>query len=334
MFDSFYSAELGYWFYLRLDQGKWEAIQNREMMAMVDRIESLVTNAYVDPTTSQSSRLAALAKAWSLLSVSPYAGFVDSVLLGESGSLLDLIESEIKRIVDSLSITYSGPVVIEEGRPVEIGLAIASSDSVPAGRYLVTLDDSDNHQFATVVTDRNGAYRGSIDARYDPGKVIIAIRVDLAGLGIDADRIPLAIQEPLETVQFDVRQIRAGLRLLVDEGIHIGDAESGISALMSDIAPFKIGTPSETDRFLVSVDIQSRTAPTTELTEGITICFLTLSVTISSGGDDLFAFKSNERKGAGLDLAQAQARAFDELIDDADEFYELRLAFDQLVDRE
>ncbi len=314
--DSYYSKELGYWILLRLNKAAWERIQREETAGLVARVTDLLEEEYGRPGSTEAGRISALGKAWTIVVDSPYAELLSGELFGTEGSLLDLIETELQRRVEGLSILFEPAEIVGEiGRPIPLTMTVVGSDSTPAGKFSVDLSAAGIGVFQRLTTDAGGVYDGALDASpLALGKSVLTARLDLERHGIEIDRIPRAVNPPTRELPVDLRQISAGLTLGVPEEMTIPNIRGAVVALLSDLVPFKIAEPTADDRFTVDVELSLRKAPASRYTEGLVFVFIEAVFSVRSDGRTLFSYRSEEHKGGGLSLSQAQDKAFDALL--------------------
>jgi hypothetical protein len=315
-FDSYYSDEAGYWFLLRLSRATWERIQQEEIDRLVARVDDVVRNEIEPGDSSESAVISALGKAWELLAVSPWAGFVPGRLGGRDGLMIDLLEAELKRRIDSLELAFTpGAIIAEAGRPAPFALAVTSRLGSRPGSFTVRIVDPRRGEISAAVTDESGAYEGTIDAAaLEVGKTTVRGEIDLERLGIRPEAIPGRISKPVGELAVDVRQIQAGLEISVAEGIELEGIEPAVTDLLSQLVPLKFGAPGAGDRFLVRVEITRRNAPASDLAQGLTFVYFQAAFTVRSDGKSIYSYRSEEYKGGGLDSSQAQDKAFDALM--------------------
>ena len=123
---SYYAADTGGWYYVRLNKAEWAAIQRREMEAINRRVMDRVEPVLNDSGRSLGELLGALAAGWEIVAESPYTGMIRSTLGGSEGSLIDLLEKRMAFEISRTRIDVSpGETSIEVGRPARFSFSVS-----------------------------------------------------------------------------------------------------------------------------------------------------------------------------------------------------------------
>ena len=336
-YDSYYADDLGYWFLLRLNRQRWTDIQNAEVYRLSTRVTDLITNEVVNADPSAFQSLTVLAKAWELLAESPYAGFIDGELFGKDGTLLDLVESELQRRIEAFSVVVDPKTVRAEIGDLAVGsISIASElyEIVGPVQFDVSIrNDADDLRMSFTGNDTGDGFFGVLDtSNLELGTYSATVSVPLDQFGISTDRIPTQINTPRMEFVVEIDKIHAKLETVPGEGIELIAPDGALKALISKIAPFRfdslplqgptsVGDPKAPDNsgrdgsYIVRIELAVREAPKSEYTRGMTFVFLRAVISVEANASSVFLYQSDEFKEGGLDSAQAQARAFNLLID-------------------
>ena len=323
--DSYYAEEIGYWFYVRLNKKTWQDIQDREMKDIANRVLAMVDPVLDDSDTEVSGKIATLWKAWDIVAKSPYAGLIQTSVAGEAGVLIDLLERQMQRHIDSLSLNFKPATLITEiGRPESIVVEVKTTYKTKPGTFYINLvyKDRPDDVVLTVVTEDSGLFQGEVELKnLDVGKTSLTGIIDFASMGADLKSVPRQVVIPEKDVLVDVQQIKAGLTVTIPEDTEVANLFNTIQALLSNKLPLKIGRPSSEDRYLLDVTIGFRNAPKNEY--DIFFVYATVFISVVKDSRTLFSYESEEFKGGGLDTAQGQKKAMTALLEgleEADEF--------------
>ncbi len=313
--DSYYSPDIGYWFYLRINRQTWERIQSAEMRKLEERVLDIVDSAGADTVTG-ATRIGTLWKAWELVMGSPYAGLIETSLGGNEGILIDLIERELADEISALSIGLTpDPLVLDAGQSADVTVDIRSSRPGTSGSFAFDLYHG-NELLAGYVTDDSGRYSGSIALPdQSAGRTTVTARIDLSRIGVDLDRIPRQIIVPEADFAVEIRLIRAAFDLGVPEGFLIDNPGGPLRAYLSDFLPVEIvdsGSGASEPPYSIRVTLSMREGPKNDY--GILFVYLQSELSVLRGGSGVFSARLGEVKGGGLDSAQAQQKAFEELM--------------------
>ena len=314
--DSYYSEDEGYWFYLRLNRAVWEAILREEMDTLERRVTALVAPELGDPSVPIASRLAALWKGWSLLAESPYAGLIESTLVGETGVLIDVVERYITRYVDSLSIRIEpDPIRSILGAPAPVRASVVSNMRHLPGVVTLALRSAETPAkvFAMITTGADGTYSGELTfADLEPGNFRLIA-------SIDSVNVPQGIKVPEQDLLLEISMIRANLDVTTED-VEVSNIRASFESLLSSKLPVKFSTNGDTG-YEVGVEVSFRTSPANEY--GIIVAFSKAFIAVRRGGDLVRSYNSPEFKDGGLTLEQAYTRAFDKLIEGLEESAEM-----------
>ena len=328
--DSYYSEELGFWFFVRLNQADWENIQRREMEQLSRRVVGIVEADFDRDESTVATRITSLARGFSLVSASPYGRIVEAELLGSFGLLLDLVESGLQNQLGSLGLAiYPEQMDFESGSRADFVIQIRQAGP-PPGTIPIQCADSDGRILASLVTGRGGEWSGSIGTESLPiGSWTIECFLDFGALGVSEELLG-ARNPPTAQLRVDVLRIMAGFSISTGEAIEIDNVAAPFRSLLSRDIALKHDPPTPSDAIRIEVELTSRSGPISELTEGLAFEFLRATVSVIVNDAIRYSFDSGEVKGGGLDALQAQSRAFADLILLVGDSVDLRLALDEI----
>ena len=256
--DSYYSADDGYWFYLRLSKPVWESIQREEADRLSRRVVGIVEPPLLDKSVPIISRLRALWKGWLLLVESPYSSQIEKTLDGEYGVLFDLIENRMVSYVDALSIVIK-PAVIETSprRPAPVEIAVQSNLPLKPGEISLLLSfPGADYEPIDVMTAADGTYSGSIVFPVDePGSTRIVANIDFDRAELDFERIPRRFIFPEADALLEVSPVTAFLDVTAPGEIGQVNARGSFESLISSSLPVKLTGPGEADYDLSLIHI-------------------------------------------------------------------------------
>jgi hypothetical protein len=313
--DTYYSDEMGYWFYLRLNKSEWESIQKEEMERLSRRVVGIVEPVISDSSKPITARLQACWKGWLLLHESPYSGLIETSLSGKAGVLIDLVENELLALTDSLRLEAQPEVVqAQPGNPFSVRFFVRSSTGYRPGVFTIVLSYPGIDAAAVrVTTDGDGAYRGVISNPLTrPGVGKIAARLDFESIGLLPAWFPGGLSAPESEIMLDVSAFTANLSVDTPDGFGIDGAVSAIESLLTSQLPIEVAQTAKA-QYTVHVKLVGREGPTNDY--GIIIAYLKAAITVSRDGMVIESYQSPEVKEGGLDLGQAYARGFNKLME-------------------
>jgi hypothetical protein len=325
--DSYYSESEGYWFFVRLDKEIWAAIQREEMDRLARRVISLVGPEIGDSNSSISSRLGTLWKGWQLLSESPYSDLIEAALSGREGLLIDLIEREMVRHVDSLSLHFKpDTLTARPGAAFAFEAVVKTSMEILPGTMSIIIADADDPSFllGEVITKEEGVYSGELILRdQEPGNVRLIGRLNLEVIGLDLERIPKQFFIPETDLLLRVELLSAALAVSAlsgEEAAEVQNLYGSFESLLSSKLPIEfVSEPGQ--EYEISVMVAFREAPPNEY--DLIIAYSKAFISVSRGEGVVYSYETPEYKDGGLTSAQAQTRALKKLMEGLEELAEL-----------
>jgi len=309
--DTYYSPEAGSWVYMKLSIALWENTQREEMAALISRIKEFLNPVLSDFERPLVTKIQELIKARNLILESPYAGMLKTSLNGENGSLIDLVESNLKQYLDSIFLTIDPENVgVETGQSADISITISSNKASLMGNFPFNLVSDDNKIVVSALTDQNGKFRTELKStELNMGMNYLNLVLDKEAIGFD-DSLK-ALSFPEKEVIVDVQTVSIGLDVLMPEGIELYGAEGSVKSLFSTgNLPFKIG-PIDTP--YIKFDIRISDFP--KYLEGAPdMAQANAVISLVRRGKTIYSFESDQFKDGGLTPEQAHDRAFAKLI--------------------
>ena len=278
------------------------------------RVVDLIQPDLADDSTTVASRLGTMWKGWSLLVESPYAGVIEAALEGERGVLIDLIERQMIRHIDSLSLRFTPSVIsTSPGGSVNFEALARTSISILPGSVALTLSIPGSGFETEIVTGEDGFYSGELVMDgIPPGKTRLQVGVNFSDVGLEIDRIPKRLFLPERDVAVEIRLLNVALGIELPEDSALQNVYATFESLLSRELPVKFVRAGDKD-FQIDVTLQFRTAPKNDY--DIIIAYAKVFITVSRDGAALFSYESEEIKDGGLSNEQAQARSFEKLIE-------------------
>jgi len=309
--DTYYSPEAGSWVYMKLSIALWENTQKEEMAALIHRIKEFLTPVLSDFDRPLVTKIQELIKARNLILESPYAGMLKTSLNGESGSLIDLVESNLKQYLDSIFLTINPENIgVEIGQSADISITISSNKASGMGNFPFNLVSDDNKNVISALTDQNGKFKSELrSTELNMGMNYLNLVLDREAIGFDDSLRALSFPE--KEVIVDVQTVSIGLDVLMPEGIELYGAEGSVKSLFSagDL-PFKIGL---IDSPYIKFDIRISDFPT-YLEGAPDMAQANAVISLVRRGKTVYSFESDQFKDGGLTPEQAHDRAFAKLI--------------------
>ncbi len=325
--DSYHSDSEGYWFYVRLNKAVWEAIQREEMDRLARRVAAMVEPELSDPEASIASRLATLWKGWQLLYESPYAPLIETELAGREGLLIDLIEREMVRHVDSLSLRFKPGVLISRpGGAAALEAAVVTNMDLHPGVMNVVISGEDEPAavFGEFTTGEDGVYTGELAVLgAEPGKMRLIGWIDLPALGLDLEKIPKQFFVPERELTLNIKLVSAVLSVTSVIGEETGPAQNlygSLAGFLSSKLPVELKPDGDAD-YEISVAVNFREAPPNKY--DLIITYSKALISINRGGGAVYTCETPEFKDGGLSSAQARTRSFSKLMEGLEEIPEL-----------
>ena len=316
--DAFYSPEIGYWYYLRLNKAEWMAIQKKEMNDIERRVKNLVEPMLSNTNRTVAEVLPVLIDGWTIVNESTYPGMIETELMGDKGMLIDLLERQIALNIGSLSIELAEEeLTAEAGRPVNMRFAVKASGGRNPGQLQIDLADrNSNKSLITCTTSGSGRYDDSIDlSGLTPGKNYVTAVLNTDVLGYKDKAIQL--NPPKAEFLIDLQKIKTGLSLDYTGDLEEFENEAGIygtvKAALSDSLPVKIESGGG-HNFEIDFKINYRNAPPNSY--GFTILYVKANISIFRNGASVYTYETAEYKGAGLNWTQANTKGLDKLFED------------------
>jgi len=309
--DTYYSPEAGSWVYMKLSIALWEKTQKEEMAALINRIKEFLTPVLSDFDRPLVTKIQELIKARNLILESPYAGMLKTSLNGESGSLIDLVESNLKQCLDSIFLTITPENIgVEIGQSADISITISSNKASGMGNFPFNLVSDDNKNVISALTDQNGKFKSELrSTELNMGMNYLNLVLDREAIGFDDSLRALSFPE--KEVIVDVQTVSIGLDVLMPEGIELYGAEGSVKSLFSaGNLPFKIGL---IDSPYIKFDIRISDFP--KYLEGAPeMAQANAVISLVRRGKTIYSFESDQFKDGGLTPEQAHDRAFAKLI--------------------
>ena len=315
--DSYYSETDGFWIYMRLSKAVWERLQKREIAATRERVESLVNDPLSDGNLPTLGQMHALFSALSVISASPFLGSINGRIDKREGVLIDLIESEIVRRVEGLSIAFEPPeMACEYGQNPDTTVRVIAGDRRDPGNVpvVITLQDGQSTELARWVTQADGTYAGSLLLpSLGVGSYEVTAAIDIGQLGADVNvlRVPIVAQSA--TCVLSVRPIRVSLTAYTIGAEVSGGIRQGFADLFSGDLPVTIDLAAADSRYRIDIQVHLRNAPPNDY--GIIVAHARAQVTVIEGATAVFSFESAEFKDGGLTEDQAHTRAVAKLME-------------------
>ncbi len=327
--DSYYSADDGYWFYLRLSKAVWKTIQREEADRLARRVVGIVEPSLTDDSISIISRLGALWKGWLLLVESPYSSLIETALGGENGVLLDLIENRLIGYVDTLSVAIK-PAAIKTapGKPAPVEIVVQSSLAIKPGETSVVLSfPGTGYESIEVSTKADGVYTGRIIFPLnEPGSVRIKAGIDFARSGLDFERVPKRFVFPETDAMLVVSPVTVSLEVKAPAETDFAHARGSFESLISSKLPVELTRPGKAD-YEINVEVVTRSAPPNEY--GLIIVFTKAFVSVGKDGNIFASYESPEAKEGGLTSSQAYARSLAKLFEHLEASPELAVSLEK-----
>ena len=309
--DTYYSPEAGSWVYMKLSIALWEKTQKEEMAALINRIKEFLTPVLSDFDRPLVTKIQELIKARNLILESPYAGMLKTSLNGESGSLIDLVESNLKQHMDSIYLTIDPENIgVETGQSTDISITISSNKASKMGNFPFALVSDDNKIVISALTDQNGKFKSELKSTdLSMGMNYLNLVLDKKTIGFDDSLRSLSFPE--KEIIVDVQTVSIGLDVLMPEGIELYGAEGSVKSLFSaGNLPFKIGP---VDSPYIKFDIRISDFP--KYLEGAPdMAQANAVISLVRRGKTVYSFESDPFKDGGLTPEQAHDRAFAKLI--------------------
>ncbi|MEW5818541.1 MAG: hypothetical protein AB1798_24510, partial [Spirochaetota bacterium] len=329
--DTYYSKELGYWYYVRLNKKEWRELQQKETAELRERVGALIQSVQweKDNTVSISEVLSVLWKGWHLLVSSPYGSSIRMDEGGTSDYGLDMLEKKINFINSLLFLTVEPEdLQFEKGEIPRITIGVKSKGQElgfknPPGSFRIKLEfkDSDGPRSMEVLTDNNGVYNGSLDLlRVSAETIKVHSSLTLEQFNIKPDLVPKGIMLPEKDFTVTVVPVTLGFRVEVKGYDKHDSVYNSLLSIFLSRLPYKLDTLSSglpelngsTGKTTLLCSLYYRDVPKNDY--GIAIVYARAVISLVKSTKVLFSFETEEMKEGGLDSDQARDRATQKLL--------------------
>ena len=310
--DTFYSEESGAWVYMELSKALWAKIKHEEMTALITRVTEILESSINNNEIPLYTKIQDLLKAKELIYDTPYVGLLKTTVLGETGSLVDIIDTILKAHLDSIEFSFESTTSsVQIGSPANIIISIRSTKSSNVGNLPFKLITDDKKEILNAVTDISGFFSGEINTTmFTPGQNYLILVLDREIIGLDKQYD--ALNYPEASVVLDIMAVHIGLNISVtpQEPTILG-VDGSVKALFSSgNLPFKIG---ENDSLYLDFKVVISDFPKLkESTPDIAKAHAVIS--LIRNNKTMYSFESKEFKDGGLTIDQAHNRAFGKLM--------------------
>ena len=309
--DTYYSKVSGFWVYIRLSKAEWERIIIEEKAALISRINEFLSPVLSDFNRSLVTKIQELIKARNLIEESTYSGMLKTTFLGESGSFIDIINSNLKQHLDSISLSIKPEKIeIEAGKSSVIYVSVSSNMSSSIGHMPLSVISEEGGMINSFVTDQKGTSKSEIkSSELLVGKNHVILTIDKAAIGFD-DSVQTMLL-PKKVIIVDVQTIPIGLEVVTPENINIYGIEGTVKSLFSARnLPFKIGS---IDSPFIKFDIRISDFPK-YLENALYMTQASVVISLVKKGKTIYSFESDQFKDGGLTPEQAHQRVIVKLI--------------------
>lgn len=310
--DTYYSEEAGSWVYMRLSKAEWERIKKEEMNALISRIKEFLTPVLNDFDRPLVTRIQELIKARNLIKESPYSGFLKATFIGESGSLIDIINNILKQHLDSIYLGVKPEnIEVETGQSAAFSITMNSNMSSRIGNMPFSFVSETGSNIISALTDQNGTFNSEIkSSELMMGQNHITLTIDRDQIGFDDSLKKMILPEKVIIV--DVQTVSIGFELITPDGIDLYGANGTVKSLFSSRnLPFKIGS---VDSPYIKFDIRISDFP--KYLEGAPdMAQASAVISLVKRGKTIYSYESDQFKDGGLTPEQAHDRAFGKLIE-------------------
>jgi LPP20 lipoprotein len=308
---TYYSELDGSWVYMRLSKAEWERIKNEEMAAIILRIKEFLTPVLNDFDRPLVTRIQELLKARNLIKESPYSGFLKTTFLGDNGSFIDLVESNLKKHFDSIYLSVEPEnIEIEAGQSAAFSLALNSNISSRIGNMPFSFISDTGGDIISSMTDQNGSFESEIKSTdLHMGQNHLTLTLDRNRIGFDESLKEMIL--PVKVIIFDVQNVSIGLEIVTPVEIDLYGIDGTVKSLFSSgNLPFKIGA---VDSPYIKFDIRISDFP--KYLEGAPdMAQASAVISLIKRGKTVYSYESLQFKDGGLTPQQAHDRAAAKLI--------------------
>ena len=314
--DSYYSDADGTWIYMRLNKVSWERIQKNEIASLRDRVEGIIRAAPNDGEAAVASQMQSLWSAWTTLIESPYAGAVRGKIERQDGILVDLLENQIVRQIEGLTIALEqSEIACEYGRSVEFAVQVGTGGGQSPGSIplAITLTGASEENVAGIVTSKAGEFIGPLLLPDLPvGGYGLRVAVDFSQIGVDLGRLRTPVGIPQATGVLTVRPVSVSMVVLAGDTAAADDIFHSLAGLLSGDLPIAIEAERPETRYTIEIAVDFRNAPANDY--GLIVTHARAQVRVIERETVIFAFESPDFKDGGLTADQAHTRALDKLL--------------------
>lgn len=308
--DSYYSASDGYWFYVRLDKKRWQAIENKEKEDLKNRIIDLTSPVFASGGIPLVERFSLIEKGLSILEESVYGSVLSGSLGGEDGIFSDILEKKINSLLSSLYLSLTPEnITIKQGEQCPVSLKAGNTLSIQSGRVPVKIIFNDKI-VAAAATDINGIFTGSLPAGTFPvGKSSFTAMVDLSFL--NSGKRFTANQIPQKGGDITVEPVTLFLKVETDDEEKVNNIYNSVKSLISGKFGFSISEKPDGPLALF-FSLSVRKVPDSGY--GILFSYAKGTFRLLRYGRTLYSYESGEYKDGGLTEEQARERSVNKLF--------------------
>lgn len=310
--EIYYSKKSGAWVYMRLSKELWEKIQKKEMAELTSRIKEFLEPSLSDDSRVLSSKVQDLVKAKELILASPYAGMLKTTLLLEKGSLIDIVDTYLKSLIESMVFSLQPETIaLEVGQTTDITLEISSNGSNNVGNIPFKLSDSEGNVLFKAYTDNKGYYNGELESKgLSMGQNYVSFELDREELKMGS--VFDSFNFPKKIVTADLETLTVGLNVNIQpESTSIAGIDGSVKSLFStNDMLFKIGNEKSVylnfEILISDFPKLNPNAPNMAKANAI--------ISLVKNGKTIYSYESKAFKDGGINVQQAHERATAKLL--------------------
>lgn len=311
--DSYYSPDLGYWYYLRLSHAEWDSIVERRSAEYTEFVEELFDDVFDTSYSEMQTIYYAIDAFYEAYSGKPIK--VD--ILGKSGSADTILTLRAEELLSEMSLLWNDlPSEFEqrssirlEGR-IELNNPRGVTNYTNPGNLPLVLSDQNDRVIKVFRTAPDGTFSLNLSEAEALGEMEYTLKL-LSPFGNTSLSEKLSYLFPEQRKQ--VRILPYRLSLQFESSSTIEGQEDMVVDFLNDFTPLSLSHgESNSPEDSLGVKLQFRSAPPNSY--GMVFSYATLSLFHISGGKESQLWRSEEVKEGGLSEDQAEIKALEKLL--------------------
>jgi hypothetical protein len=326
--DTYYSQDLGYWYYIRLSQAEWDKVVEERGQSVIELVEDLYSDIFRDTYAELqviNISMRAFYEAYSGKSITmdllgQRGKKVDGILFSRARDLmeelrLDMDENPLPpEIVQSVPVLLEGKVTLPEGSEYEL-----------PGVIPMVLKDQNERIIREFKTEMDGTF--SLDFTDDKQgnmNYILTMVSPFAQTPLDEKTSDLLPQR-----EFRCKVLPYVLPFTMETDWENGDLEKRTLAFLSEHTNVVISPVANVNRDgkYLKARLSFRQAPPNKY--DMIFSYATLFLSLGNNGSEEVIWKSDEYKDGGLTKDQANQRASEKLFTELMGSEEIKEALDR-----